>query len=178
MLFHLDRNDIHAPLDRDGSRQPAYGLTTDARSPDRRSGWPLGLVPRDSCQLGVDVGEAVGGVGAMADPDRFGGALQGGVMGAVGALAGADVGDDAVEAALHVQWDEGGTVGVASGSADGDSSGIAGVIVVVGTAIHRAFGNGRQVHQSGGHHDLRIEADTASEKAPFPLTVALFGGSR
>lgn len=37
----------------------------------------VALVPWNLLRLRVDVGEAVGGIGTVADPDGFGGALQG-----------------------------------------------------------------------------------------------------
>ena len=58
-----------------------------------------------------------------------------------------------------------------AGRADGDGGRVAGVLVVVGTAVHRTLGDGGQIHQARGHRDLRNRSSSASRKALVSVTV-------
>ena len=88
-------------------------------------------------------------------------------------LARADVRHDPIEAALHVERDEGGAVGVAPGSTDGDGRRVALVVVVVRAAVHRALGDGGQIHQAGRHRDLRTSGRQRRGRRWLSFTVTL-----
>lgn len=132
----------------------------------RKSPWdPLSV---DS----VGVCQAVGEVGASADPHGRCGALEVIVVGAVGALAGSDSGHDRVEAALDAERDEGHALGIRACATDGDCAGVAVGVLVVAAAGHGALGDLRQFGD-GGHVVsvqeldvcvLRIGSDSRWEK--------------